>query len=267
MDADGEEPVRRPARRWRTWAEVFGATVLLALALRLFVLDAYRIPSASMAETLLPGDFLLVSKLVYGAATPRTIPFTSISLPFFRLPGFGAPQRGDIVVFVLDGTTYVKRCIALPGDTALVHGDTVFVNGMEVPLPPTARTLEGRSVLAHRSLGPLVVPRRGDIVRPQRQSMAFLLRLIEREGHAVFPASGGRLVIDGEPADAYTVEEDQYFMVGDNRENSLDSRVNGFVPRSGLVGKAMLVYWSVAPHGGEAQPAGVRWTRLGTVVR
>jgi signal peptidase I len=260
MNADGEEPVRLPAGRWRTWAEVFGAAVLLALVLRLFVLDACRIPSASMAETLLPGDFLLVSKLVYGAETPRSFPFTSIALPSFRLPGFGSPQRGDIVVFTLDGTTFVKRCAALPGDTVMVHGDSVFVNGAAVPLPPTARTPGGRSLLAYRTVGPLVVPRKGDVVQPRRESMAFLVRLIQREGHNAAPVPGGRLMIDGEIAGSYTVAEDQYFMLGDNRENSLDSRVNGFVPASGFVGKAMIVYWSVTP-------AGVRWERLGRVVR
>jgi len=238
---------------------------VLALVLRVFVLDAYRIPSGSMADTLLPGDFLLVNKLVYGAATPRVVPFTSLQIPFFRFPGLSSPRRGDVVVFVLDGTTYVKRCVALPGDTVFVRGSTVLVNGREVPLPGTARIPDEHAFWNLRTIGPLTIPRCGDRLTPKRGSTTFLLRLIEREGHTAAVTPGGTLVVDGRSTDAYTVAGDQYFMLGDNRDNSLDSRINGFVPATGIIGKAMLVYWSraVPPD----MPGGIRWSRLGTLIR
>ena len=243
-----------------------GATVLLALILRLFVLDAYRIPSVSMADTLLAGDFLLVNKLVYGATTPRTIPFTSLTLPYLRFPGLGSPEQGDIVVFTLDGTTFVKRCVALPGDSVLVQGSVVLVNGREAVVPasahPSVREPPGES----RTTGPLVVPRRGDLIRAERGTLTFLLRLIQREGHIVVSGPGGQFTIDGRSSSGYRVEQDQYFMVGDNRDNSLDSRFVGFVPESGIIGKAFMVYWSRTPQTNETEEPAIRWSRLGRIV-
>jgi signal peptidase I len=267
MEPGGEHAPRQSPRRLRAWADVLGATVLLALLLRLLVLDAYRIPSASMANTLLPGDFLLVNKMVFGAATPQTLPFTSIPLPHFRFPGFSSPSRGDVVVFSLDGTTYVKRCVGLPGDTVEVRGDVAFINGREVPVPGSARASGTEMSRAIRRVGPVIVPRWGDVMKPRPESALFLVRLIEREGHGAVLASGGRLVIDGRLTDSYTVQGDHYFVLGDNRENSLDSRVAGFIPASGIIGKAMLVYWSRTVPGEIEGGQSVRWSRLGKIVR
>jgi signal peptidase I len=106
-------------------------TLLVALVLKLFVVEAYRIPSTSMENTLQVGDFLLVNKLAYGLHTPRRIPFTSTSLSSFTLPLFRGVHRGDVVVFEFPGgrdevkpsesVNYIKRCIGLPGDTVEIR--------------------------------------------------------------------------------------------------------------------------------------------------
>ncbi len=171
------------------------------------------------------------------------------------------------MVFALDGTTYVKRCVAVPGDTVMVRGGVTSVNGVSVPLPEHARRSDPRGHPPIPDVGPLRVPRRGDRMKADRATGLFLLRMIERDGHVAGVTGSGGLLVDGIPADAYTVQDDQYFMLGDNRDNSLDSRLEGFVPASGIIGKAMMVYWSRGSgEGGEAS-GGIRWARLGRIVR
>ena len=113
-------------------------TVLAALLLKVFVLDAYRIPSTSMENTLQIGDFLLVNKLAYGLRTPRHLPLVARTIPSFTLPFFQNIHRGDVIVFEFPGgmnemrspenVNYIKRCIGLPGDTLEIHSGLVYVN-------------------------------------------------------------------------------------------------------------------------------------------
>ena len=144
-----------PARRSRrpvlgVWVRVIGAALFAALVLRLFIVEAYRIPTPSMEKTLLVGDFLLVSKLSYGPRTPVTIglPFSGAyldaDLPPVRLPGLGRVRRGDVVVFNLPTergpldrrTPFIKRIVGLPGDTVRIVEKEVRVDGEPVPVPP-----------------------------------------------------------------------------------------------------------------------------------
>src|SRR5512135_1048617 len=118
---------RRAADLTRAALEIVALTLLAALFLKFFIVEAYRIPTSSMENTLMAGDFVLVNKFIYGARTPRYIPFTWIRLPHVQLPAVYPPRRGDIVVFEFpennadrsphEAVNYVKRCIALPGDT------------------------------------------------------------------------------------------------------------------------------------------------------
>ena len=185
-------PSRGALRVLREAAEVLALTVIAALALRMFVLDAVRVPSASMANTIRNGDFLLVDKLVYRLRPPR---------------------RGDVIVFPAPdaepGVRYVKRIAALPGDTLSIRGGVLEVDGRRIPPPPAA----------------------------QPQGAA--------------PADFGPL---GVPADSC-------FVLGDNLQESLDSRAWGFVPLGSVTGRAMIVYWSIAPGGG------IRWDRVPTIIR
>ena len=255
------------AHEIREYAKIAGFTLLVALFLRFFVIEAYRIPTASMEQTLYVGDFLLVNKFVYGARTPRYVPLTDVPLPSFTLPALKRPDRGDVVVFESPAwkedpsngiTNFVKRCVGLPGDTVqIVHG-FLSVNGKRVPLPPGAkqrkwipsspgyadpRIYPRGAPFSADEYGPVVVPWAGRVVTLSSHTIDSWSQLIGREGHTV-NVKNDVVLIDGNPSQSYTVGENYYFMMGDNRSNSLDSRFWGFVPEHLIIGKAMLVYWS-----------------------
>lgn len=251
----------RLVRRLRDAAEVLALTVVLALGVKTFVVDAVHVPSASMEDTLLPGDFLLVNKFVYGPCTPHYMPLTGSRLPVLRLPAPGSPARGDVIVFYApDGIPprlYVKRLIGLPGDTVMFRGGVLFVNGRAAGLPPGAKPSRAPA----SDFGPVVVPAAGDHLELREADAGRWEPLVRLEGHSVARSPADGVLIDGVPVRSYAVRENYYFVLGDNRDDSLDSRAWGFVPFDSIVGRAMLVYWSVDAN------AGIRWTRAGTVIR
>lgn len=275
---------------------LLGITILSAMVLKVFVIEACCIPSGSMENTLLVGDFLFVNKLIYGASTPRTIPFTSIAIPSFQLPGLADPKRGDVIVFQFPGerdelrpekaVNFVKRCVAVPGDTVLIADRAVYVDGEEHRPPSDARMealcVRPRGVPDYRmfpsgsgfnedNYGPVIVPRKGDVIRLSPNTIDRWQVFIEREGHTVALGSNGAVLVDGTPQDSYRIEKDYYFVMGDNRDNSIDSRFWGYVPRDLIIGKAIMVYWSWDQRRSSGEFLGrltsVRWTRIGTFVR
>ena len=213
-------PRENGRKHWiRESVETVVVVVVLLLFCRTFVMQAFRIPSGSMEETLKAGDFLLVNKLVYGAA----VPFTE-----HRLPGYGSPERGDVAVFRFPrnpNRDFIKRVIGLPGDLVELKGGRAYVNGEAVDEPYLK----------------LTAPRR----RPPGVEQANI----------VPPGSGNK--------DYYgpvTVPPGHYFVLGDNRDSSEDSRYWGFLPETHLVGKAQLIYMSFESL---RHP---RWRRFGKVV-
>ncbi|HUI64358.1 MAG TPA: signal peptidase I [Bacteroidota bacterium] len=244
-------------------AEILAITVAIALAVKLFVIDAVHVPSASMEKTLQAGDFILVNKLIYGPRTPLFMPVTGRRIPSLRCPSPVFPRVNDVLVFSFPddsaGThpTYVKRLIGLPGDTVEIRDGTVIVNG-------TARMRAAHARWPSRpplDYGPVVVPRRGDVLDLRTDPPEHWEPLVRREGHSVMRTSAGKFSIDGREAQQYRLEEDHYFVLGDNIDNSSDSRSWGFVPFDHILGQAMFVYWSRDSSGN------VRWKRLGTLVR
>lgn len=233
-------------------------TVINALVLKTFVVEAYRIPTASMQHTLLVGDCIIVNKLSYGVRSPKHMPFTAASIPFFKLPGLKEPQRGDVIVFEHpDGAAkFIKRCIALAGDTVTIRKGNVFVNGSQLIVPSMQGSDAGRD-----DFGPVVVPRKGDLIALCRDNISRWEKFIHREGHRVDVDDGGTIHIDGVPCSAYAVERDYVFVLGDNRGNSLDSRHWGFLPEQNIIGEAMLVYWSLD------EQKHVRWDRVGSMIQ
>jgi signal peptidase I len=292
-----EVATERPQRkRSNEYLLTIAATLVVALFLKAFVVEAFRIPSASMENTLRIGDFLFVNKFIYGAETPKYLPLTTLEIPHFRLPALAAPRRGDVIVFEYpgdrdeakpaEGINYIKRCIALPGDTLLIQNKTVLVNGREFLLPWNARQLQQSDFLPHESFsqifpkgspfnpdyyGPIVVPYKGMAVDLSNGAVDAWQTFIERENHRVGFDANGTVSIDGESTVHYIVERDYLFMMGDNRDNSLDSRFWGFVPKDNIVGKAMFVYWSwdtTIPVANVADKfAAIRWSRIGTLIR
>lgn len=277
--------------------------IIAALLLKVFVVEAYRIPTGSMENTLLVGDFLLVNKFIYGTTTPKSIPLFSFRdwqfydqrLPFYRLPTLRYPQRGDVIVFEWPGDrdqvatpepiNYIKRCIGLPGDTVQVINRVVCVNGNIVPFPtgvkfesvsnlpkgyPNPQIFPEESDFNEDYYGPIVVPKKGDVIHLSAKNYSRWQIFIDREEHTC-DLRGSTVFIDGKPVTEYTVMRNYYFMMGDNRENSLDSRFWGFVPYQNIVGEAMIVYWSWDPdipiYSILAKLGSVQFSRIGMLIK
>ena len=220
------------------WAKSFTIAIVLFLFVRTFLVEAFKIPSGSMERTLLVGDFLLVNKMVYGAE----VPFTGKHLPAIR-----EPQRGDVVVFqwpIDPSKNFVKRLVGVPGDTLMMRDGDLWVNG----------TLQDEKYVLHSDS--LVDPT-ADEFNWQKD---YLLRTAEA-AEVDHPSRNnwGPLV----------VPKDKYFVLGDNRDNSLDSRYWQFVPDSLIRGRPMFVYYSYDPDSLDRMSwlTRIRWTRIGERVR
>lgn len=257
----------------RNFAETLLFAFIGALIIKTFLLESSRVPTGSMDSTILVGDFVLVNKAIYGSTTPRSIPFTDISLPYFSLPSFREPKPYDVVVFDWPGEkndlkpdvlwTYVKRCVGLPGDTIKIINKVLYTNGRAFFRPPHIKyedpeikpsgyvesDIFPNGALWNRdNYGPLVVPKKGDIIVLNSDNIKQWRTIIDREyGRRVVKLEGKQVIIDGKPVSSYKLKKDYYFMMGDNRDNSSDSRYWGFVPRDKIAGRAEIVYWSWDP--------------------
>lgn len=259
----------------RTWksAKSLIFILIIALSVKNFLIETSRVPTGSMENTILVGDFLFVNMFIYGSTSFRTIPFTNIRLPHFSLPAFREPEKGDIVVFEYPGdrdellpeivNNYVKRCIGTPGDTLHITDKVAFINGDEVFKPehiqyrnritvpagiPEPYIYPKNSGWNPDNYGPLLIPSKGDTIRLTRSNIEIYRTLINREfERSVVSVSGNKILIDGKVTDDYVIQDDYYFMMGDNRDESADSRYWGFVPRRNIMGKALMIYWSWDP--------------------
>ena len=242
-----------------------------ALLIKLFVLDAVYVPSRSMEGTLRTGDYVLVNKLLYGARLPGASAPAQSGLSAFHLPGLAPLSRGDVVVFELpagafpdarvERVTFVKRCVALPGDEVRIVAGGVIVNGL--PLE-TGTDMHDPRV----SFGPIRIPRRGDVVPLGRSTPKALLQIIQDEGHEI-ATRGDSVLIDGAASAEYRIGEEYVFVLGDNLNHSYDSRSWGFLPRKNIIGNAMLVYWSVdhsSEHSDRGSVASIRWDRIFSLI-
>ncbi len=273
----------------REWSESLIIAIIAAVVLRVVAIEAFRIPSGSMESTLLIGDFLLVNKIPYGIY----IPFVNVRL----VPPFGHPDRGDVIVFRWPPDpeqNYIKRCVGLPGDRIEIHDEHLSVNGQLQPTLAGTHWERGQvpaglvnpdifpmgAAWNEDNYGPVVVPKQGDVLAIDRSNLDVYKPVLAAEfGLEGDPAKSGyhysfdgeNVLIDGHVVRAYTVKQDYYWMMGDNRDNSLDSRFWGFVPKPNIVGRAMVVYWSWDPEVGWTHPvdklASIRWRRLGGLIR
>ncbi len=258
----------------------FIVMIIIVLFIKSTLLEASLVPTSSMENTMMAGDFLIVNKFVYGGSTPRYIPFTNVRLPYVNFPKFKDPQRYEILVFEYPGDRdvvfnkevihYVKRCVGIPGDTLEIIDRVLYVNGEEFRRPPDINYMKPRSYPKEFKdpsifqpgkntnsdfFGPIVVPSEGEEIELTTENIVFWETFINREHEEdVVDIRGSQIFINNLPSDKYTVKEDHYFMMGDNRDNSLDSRFWGFVPREKIVGSPLMVIISWNNNYGLSQP-------------
>jgi signal peptidase I len=208
-----DEQAKPKKSQLRDWGEALIVAAILALIIRTFVIQAFKIPSGSMEDTLLIGDHLLVSKFIYGLQ----VPFSDEPILSIR-----DPERGDIIVFefpedkdksYFKRRDFIKRVIGVPGDKIEIRNKNVYVNG-------------------ERYLTPEAVYKDGNMTAGPRDNMPLI-----------------------------TVPQDNYFVMGDNRDRSYDSRFWRFVDRTAIKGKAFIKYWSW-----DSEKFSPRWGRIGRMI-
>lgn len=246
----------------REYFESALVTVIMALFGMTFIVQAVKVPTGSMLNTILVGDHLLVNKFIFGKDGLKMDYF----LPHRQI------KRGDVIVFKYPGdpsTNYVKRVIGLPGETIQVKGTKVFINGQELP------EQEIQAEQTQDNNAPLIVNDPGNTPKGSSYKVYYTTESDEPYDPAEKKMIGQKYAID-EP---FLIPSDQYFAMGDNRDNSQDSRYWGTVPRDNIVGRALVVYWSLdltKDPNTDAPPSGgllndfftkTRWNRMGTVIK
>lgn len=244
--------------------------LISALILKSFFIDAFKIPSASMENTLLVGDYILINKASYELKTPHYIPVINFWIPSCSLIRFKEPKRNDVIVFKFPGypgevhpsenNSYIKRVIGLPGDTIQIIKEQVYVNGLKILQPRNAilqdtlidsqKIIDDRIFPHNRSwnndnYGPVIVPQKGMTIKLNSKNISEWQALIDREyGYKAVSVEGSVINIGHKPVREYILKKDYYFVMGDNREDSMDSRYWGFVADDLIIGKAIMIYWS-----------------------
>jgi signal peptidase I len=323
------------AKSWlREWIDAIVFAFIAAAILRAFLFGSYKIPTPSMEKTLMTGDMLLVSNITYGPRTPMglCVPFLQgwcmpgVQLPWTRLPGYREIERNDIFVFnvpwevkpISQKTNYIKRAVAIPGDTISIRDKILYIDGEQsvqhegvqrhyvlemaerVRLSNAKMQSVGGELIGYTNqdtyivnlsddvaekvgrwaevdtmylnvsteesmdrnyvqsqgefsrgftnsdqLPEIVVPFEGQEIQITNDNWFVYKDIIERYEKNDLRREGSKIFINGEETNSYTIKQNYYFAMGDNRDNSQDSRFWGFVPKDHVIGKAAIVWFSL----------------------
>ena len=266
-----------------SWLKTIVGAVIVVMIINGLAIASFVVPTGSMENTVMAGDFLFVNKFVYGPSTPQVIPFVNIPLPFISFPGIKDPEKGDVIVFIYPGDRdevededfqyYLKRCVAVGGDTIQIINNVLYVNSEKQQMPehaindPSAprdydkwRTFPPGLGFTRDNYGPLVIPKEGDTINLTKNNWKQWEYFIRKIGHDITTDNNG-VVIDGKSTNYFVVDQDYVFGMGDNRDHSADSRYWGFVPVDNVVGTPIIVYWSWDPN----IPIGDFFEKLSTI--
>jgi signal peptidase I len=259
---------------------IVGIALLLALILRLFVFSSFKIPTGSMSPAILPGDYILVNKLAYGARIPKNLDFMEGGkFETFRVKGFSKVKRNDVIVFNFPYSNrnqlgldlnvfFAKRCVAIPRDTFYIENgiykvknvsDTLgnyliqekFSHKRESDIPEDVfRCFPKRSkhnepfYWTLHNFGPLYVPGKNDCIPIDSTNIALYENLIEYETQGKVSVKEGIVCLNDTAVTHYTFRKNYYFMAGDYVPDSRDSRYWGLLPEDHIVGKAAIIWKS-----------------------
>ena len=246
--------------------------LILALLLKVFILDAFQIPTGSMKNTLLEGDFLLVNKSAYSISTPHQIPFLGKRLSRTELISTGKPEFNDVVAFEIPADYYdpdseeysilIKRIIGLPGDTIEIKDQILYINHKKYRTPSYIKINLNESPIENvnkdlfpynnkwslENYGPIIVPKKGMKVELNPKNILQWQNAINTDYEKkVISVAGTVINLNNKAIREYVFEKDYYFVLGDNRKNSIDSRYFGYIPEEWIIGKAFMIYWSKIP--------------------
>lgn len=335
---NSDKKVRNEKEGLLNFSKEMISALITAFIFIVYVIQAFTIPTGSMEKSLLVGDFLLGLKFIYGAPVLPDIPFVWEN--YLKFPGITDPKRGDVVIFKYPGgekKDYIKRCVAVAGDSIEIDVKSVFVNGNELTPPPDARWEYGGNLRnGIKNFEKLYVPRKNDTLNmanaPLRE-FVFYKHLVYQENPRAKISDEYRLIVDGVDfsdstimikangqilsgrfsdndfeklayysdwtlyeyyfglfamsfpkesdvkiekklylngnlVENYVCRNDNYFMMGDNRDNSADSRYWGFTNRNFVKAKAFIIYFSLNKEvPAYLLPIKIRWNRLGKLIR